>query len=444
MQELMKKYRARLVKEGIIKAALYAAVAAFASLALCTVIFWFTGFDKIWIGAIVFAVVLLAVAPVVFFAFFRPTEKAVAKRIDKDLGLDERMVTMLELRGRNEVIACAQRANAVSVLRAAGNSGVKKIAITVGSVALFVGIGVSVFLGAGMTTVSALSATGVIPSGKDLLSGAGAAKEVYTITYLVEGVGKIGGDVSQITEKDEETGEQLPFIQIFLSHYGMKKPQIRINKLKEANYLVEIKQKSEYINLFLQQQAKKWGNKKLPKDFKVWKYEQCVEFLKSLNADEEEISRAINKLADLFTDKYMKRILPVDEEDNDSKVESVNDMVNTEDNVKSEVIDKMTSMLDTALSEVETSLEMYARYYITMKIVLKYKISGFYNQMIDDYVDKGLEKFYYEKYSQYIDEKYIKDIVADYVGKRPDTVRKKLDKVKKIIQNSMLKNMARR
>lgn len=207
MQELMKKYRARLVKEGIIKAALYAAVAAFASLALCTVIFWFTGFDKIWIGAIVFAVVLLAVAPVVFFAFFRPTEKAVAKRIDKDLGLDERMVTMLELRGRNEVIACAQRANAVSVLRAAGNSGVKKIAITVGSVALFVGIGVSVFLGAGMTTVSALSATGVIPSGKDLLSGAGAAKEVYTITYLVEGVGKIGGDVAQITEKDEETGE---------------------------------------------------------------------------------------------------------------------------------------------------------------------------------------------------------------------------------------------
>lgn len=245
-------------------------------------------------------------------------------------------------------------------------------------------------------------------------------------------------------QKDEETGEQLPFIQIFLSHYGMKKPQIRINKLKEANYLVEIKQKSEYINLFLQQQAKKWGNKKLPKDFKVWKYEQCVEFLKSLNADEEEISRAINKLADLFTDKYMKRILPVDEEDNDSKVESVNDMVNTEDNVKSEVIDKMTSMLDTALSEVETSLEMYARYYITMKIVLKYKISGFYNQMIDDYVDKGLEKFYYEKYSQYIDEKYIKDIVADYVGKRPDTVRKKLDRVKKIIQNSMLKNMARR
>ena len=43
----------------------------------------------------------------------------------------------------------------------------------------------------------------------------------------------------------------------------------------------------------------------------------------------------------------------------------------------------------------------------------------------------------------YTDEKYIKDIVAEYVGKASDTVRKKIDKVKKIIQNNLLKSASR-
>ena len=209
MQELMKKYRARLVKEGVIKASLYAAVVAFAALAVCAVVFWFTGFRMVWVGAIVFAAVLLIAAPVIYFAAFRPTEKSVARRVDKDLGLDERMVTMLELRGNSEIIACAQRANAVSALRAASNAGIKKVAITVGSAALVVGIGIAAVLGTGMTTVSALSATGVIPSGKDLLSGAAAAPRQYTVTYLVEGVGTLKGNVSPITQTDPVSGDIL-------------------------------------------------------------------------------------------------------------------------------------------------------------------------------------------------------------------------------------------
>ena len=166
-----------------------------------------------------------------------------------------------------------------------------------------------------------------------------------------------------------------------------------------------------------------------------------------IHDNNEETEKVINKLTDLFTDRYVQRIRPVSD-NNDNENMTMADFVEDDDNLKEAVIDKIADGLDWTISEIEKmkdkSLLEYAKYYITMKIILKYKVIGFDNQIIDEYVDKGLEKFYYEKYGQYIDEKYIKDIVADYVGKRPDTVRKKLDKVKKIIQNSMLKNMARR
>ena len=208
MQELLKKYRARMVKEGLLRSFLYAGVFAFAALAVCAVVLWAFGSEMVWLCAVVFAAVLLIAAPIIFFAFYRPTETSVARRIDKDLGLDERMVTMLELRGNNDIIVCAQRANAVSALRAAGQKGVKKVAITVGSVALIVGVSVSAAIGAGMTTVSALSASGIIPSGKALLSGS-YIPNVYTVTYTVDGAGSLVGDFNAMFDAENIIGYEI-------------------------------------------------------------------------------------------------------------------------------------------------------------------------------------------------------------------------------------------
>ena len=263
--------------------------------------------------------------------------------------------------------------------------------------------------------------------------------EVFTKAFksALESYGKVS----------EKTGERIPFKAIFLSHYTIKKPQVRVERYEEDNYKVETKLKNNTIKLFLQQQAKKLANKKLPSDLKIEKIDDCILFLRNLNADNEETEKVINKLTDLFTDRYVQRIRPVSD-NNDNENMTTADFVEDDDNLKEAVIDKIADGLDWTISEIEKmkdkSLLEYAKYYITMKIILKYKVIGFDNQIIDEYVDKGLEKFYYEKYGQYIDEKYIKDIVADYVGKKPDTVRKKIKRVKIIIQNSMLKNMARR
>ena len=194
MQEIMKKYRSRLITEGIIKALLYAALFALSALAVSALVFWMIGFELVWVAAIIFAGVLVVSAPVLYFAAFRPTEKSIARRMDKDLGLDERIVTMLEYRGSSDVMLCAQRANAVSALK---KSNGKKITLAVFSTALIIGLASAFVIGAGTTTVSALTATGVIPSGVELLEGKPEEPAKYKITYVVSGTGLILGTLEQ-------------------------------------------------------------------------------------------------------------------------------------------------------------------------------------------------------------------------------------------------------
>ena len=190
MHELMNNYRAQLVLEGWIRSFLYAVLAALCCVAVSAVVFWMVGFDMVWLLAVIFAGVAVITAPVLYFVMFRPTEKSVARRVDRELGLDERMVTMLEFRGSEDVIISAQRAEAVSALR---GSKSKKISFVVASAALVVGLSAAFVIGAGTTTVSALSANGIIPSGAELLAGEEPAPRVYTITYRIEGTGQIMG-----------------------------------------------------------------------------------------------------------------------------------------------------------------------------------------------------------------------------------------------------------
>ncbi len=190
MHELMNKYRAQLVLEGWIRSFLYAVLAALCCVAVSAVVFWMVGFDMVWLLAVIFAGVAVITAPVLYFVMFRPTEKSVARRVDRELGLDERMVTMLEFRGSEDVIISAQRAEAVSLLK---RSGAKKLSFAAVSAALVVGLSVAFVVGAGTTTVSALSANGVIPSGSALLAGEEVPPDVYTITYKIEGSGTIQG-----------------------------------------------------------------------------------------------------------------------------------------------------------------------------------------------------------------------------------------------------------
>ena len=203
--KIFDKFRARLVKEGWLKAVIFGLVVGFSAVLICSAICWFTGFKAVWIVAIVFAVAVAASVPMFYFRLFRPTEKVLARRMDA-LGLEERVITMKELSGNNSFIAQRQRADAVSAI---GRVDAKLIKIAV-AVPLCIGLGVAAVLGTGMTTVAALAATNVIKSGSELLADAKEepVKE-FAVSYDVVGEGYIEGDMEQMVEIGGSTSEVL-------------------------------------------------------------------------------------------------------------------------------------------------------------------------------------------------------------------------------------------
>lgn len=245
--------------------------------------------------------------------------------------------------------------------------------------------------------------------------------------------------------RDEETGEIVPFLQIFRAHYKYKKLDIAKNKLKENRYSVEIKEKEKQIKDYLVALNKKWGKKELPEI--CWNYDKAVLFIRNLSMDKDNRDKALQTLTDLYTTSYVKResgIPMEDVEGNQVESSSLEQVAITSEKEKVNQVDRLTNLIENLYVEVDDDLKLYAKYYITMKILLKYTILGHRNTEIEFYIDKDLQEFYYRNYSDYTDEKYIKDIIADYIGKKSDTVRKKLNKVGNIIQNSLLKSVSKK
>lgn len=201
MNEIFKKFHSQLVKEGILKAILCAAIIAFISLVVCGFVFWFIDFKAVWLCAIIFVAVLAIAAPIFYFLLFRPTMKAVARRIDAQFGTEERMITMAELEGNNSFMANKQRENAVATLN--GCSGTLKVFV---ATSLLIGIGAAALCGAGMVTVSGLAAADVIPSGKELIAKLNEKDPVeYTVKYTVlKGSGEILGETVQTVLAGED------------------------------------------------------------------------------------------------------------------------------------------------------------------------------------------------------------------------------------------------
>lgn len=245
---------------------------------------------------------------------------------------------------------------------------------------------------------------------------------------------------------DEKTGERIPYIKLFLSHYSYKKLEIKSQKLKEDYSKLERDLAKSEIMLFLNKLAQKLKKDKLPKNFS-FNYKNSIDFIENLNLDEQEKLKAITIIKRIYKNNTIEHISGIIEENEkgDKKLYTGFSQKSCEyaEN-HNEVVDIFCSLVDKLYESIEDKdLKQYAQYYITMKIILKYKLKDNDNYIIDDYINKDLEFFYYEKFSNYKEDKYIKDIIAEYVGKASDTVRKKIDKVKKIIQNNLLKSASR-
>ena len=196
--ELFKKHYKRLARESLIKSILFGCLIGFFALFSFAFIFWLADFSFFWIAIIISIVVTLTISFISYYILFKPTEKQLAIRLD-ELGLEERMLTMEELKNDNSYIAKVQREDTIRHLEAIKPNLIKLII----SVPLIISVAVFGLLGIGMTSVSALAANDVISSGKNLVDN--HITKFYDVTYEIEGDGEIFGDIIQRVENGADT-----------------------------------------------------------------------------------------------------------------------------------------------------------------------------------------------------------------------------------------------
>ena len=196
--DLFRKYYKKLAREGWLKSLLYGLTAGFGTMAVLSAVCWFMGWKAFWVAIVVG--VLIGVGGVyAFYKFkFQPTTKSIARRID-ELGLEERIITMTELEGDDSYIARRQREDALQALNTVQASLIKVVV----SVSVIVAVSVAFVLGAGFTTISGLTAAGILPSGIELLTpdDDGIVKK-YQLEYgIQEGEGSLTGVLKQEVER---------------------------------------------------------------------------------------------------------------------------------------------------------------------------------------------------------------------------------------------------
>ena len=185
--ELFKKYYSRLAKEGFLKALVCGLIIGFSLLLISAAVFWLADIERFWLCIVLWAVATAVATPIFYYTAFRPTIKAIAKRVD-ELGLEERILTMTELEKDDSYIAMRQREDAKAALK---TIDAKRLKFAI-SIPLIVSLSVVAVFGSGMTTVAALSEYGVIKKGSDVIDDIiQPAPKTFTIEYRVQGEGTI-------------------------------------------------------------------------------------------------------------------------------------------------------------------------------------------------------------------------------------------------------------
>ena len=199
LKQIMKKHYLRLVLEGVFKSLLAGMAIGFAANFLTALLGWIFSFGNIWLAIGIGAAAWVISGVLLYFLKFKPTMEDTARRMDR-LGLEERMVTMLELKEDDSYIATIQRENArESITHIEG----RKIKIRIPKVIVCLVI-IAVVFGSSMTTVKGLADNGEIPSFDEIVEDDPYANYI-AVTYMVDEGGYIEGETDQLVEPGGST-----------------------------------------------------------------------------------------------------------------------------------------------------------------------------------------------------------------------------------------------
>lgn len=195
-----KKHYSKLIAEAIVKSALCGLLIGFAANFLAALAAWIFDFGGIWFAIGVGAGMALISGVIFYFAKFRPTTQSIARRVDR-LGLEERLVTMLELENDDSYIAMLQRENTKEHMSDVAN---KKIRMRLSKLVIAMTI-VAVLVGSGMTTVVGLAESDTIPTFQEIVNPEDPMANYIAVSYMVEEGGEIEGITDQLLLPGEST-----------------------------------------------------------------------------------------------------------------------------------------------------------------------------------------------------------------------------------------------
>ena len=191
--DVLKKYRKSLAKEGFIKSLIWGCIIGFSAMTVLAVLFYCIGASTVWLAPVIGAVLVIAGTVVFHYGKYRPTLKQVAERTDM-LGLKERVITMVEMEGDTSYMAVRQREDTAIQLQKFSN---RKLKLQIMIVPLIIAC-LLALLGISSTTVSAMSASGDVPGIDELLPDSPEEVSLVEVMYMEEGGGHIEGEPVQI------------------------------------------------------------------------------------------------------------------------------------------------------------------------------------------------------------------------------------------------------
>ena len=117
MENVLIEFKKKAKKQNIIKAGLCSVAISLLFNIPFLIVFWIMDYKyKFIICAGIFIIGISVLFPVLYFKKFKYTEIQLAKRID-DLGLEERVLTMIELKDNDSFIAKKQKEDTLNVLK---------------------------------------------------------------------------------------------------------------------------------------------------------------------------------------------------------------------------------------------------------------------------------------------------------------------------------------
>ena len=114
-EELLKNYRKKLMGEAFLKSFMVGLVSGFVLSIPVSVIAFITVYNTLWIALLIFGLATIGFTFLSYFKYYRTNIKQMALRID-GVGLEERVVTMIECAGREDALAKRQREDAKQAL----------------------------------------------------------------------------------------------------------------------------------------------------------------------------------------------------------------------------------------------------------------------------------------------------------------------------------------